>query len=84
MTDHGASPRPRNLSPAEIDLHIRRLAAAYPAFHFSHELLGWKGTRWVAESRDRMAPGLTVVITSDLMELHATLARDRDDRRAGR
>jgi hypothetical protein len=82
MTDHSASPRPRRLDPAAIDRHIRRLTAAYPEFLFSHELLGWKGARWVAERRDRRAPGLHTVITDDLMELHAALARDKASRHA--
>jgi hypothetical protein len=58
--------------------HLSRLAAAYPAFQFSREPFGWKGTRWVAERRDRATTGLRVVITDDLMELHAALARDKD------
>jgi hypothetical protein len=63
--------------------HLNRLTAAYPAFEFSRERLGWKGDRWVARRRDRTAPGLYLLITSDLMELHAELARDRDRRHAG-
>lgn len=74
--------QPNRLDPAAIDRHIRRLTAAYPGFLFSHELSGWKGARWVAERRDRLAPGLTVCITSDLMELHAELARDKAASRA--
>ncbi len=58
--------------------HLARLTAAYPAFQFSRELLGWKGARWVAERRDHTASGLRVVITGDLMEMHGVLARDRD------
>jgi hypothetical protein len=72
MPDQPAPP-----DDAAIARHLRSLAAAYPEFLFSHDLSGWKGTRWVAERRDRLAPGLTVCITSDLMELHAALARDR-------
>jgi hypothetical protein len=63
---------------AAVERHLTRLARAYPAFRFSHEPLGWKGARWVAERRDRSAAGLRVVITGDLMELHAALARDKD------
>jgi len=55
---------------------------AYPAFQFSREPFGRKGTRWVAERRDRAASGLRIVITDDLMELHTALARDRDRCRA--
>jgi hypothetical protein len=60
-----------------ITWHLRRLAAAYPAFRFSRELFGWKGVRWVAERKDRMASGVGVVITADLAELHAALERDK-------
>jgi len=67
---------------ATVVRHLARLTAAYPAFRFSRELLGWKGGRWVAERRDHAASGLRVVITADLMELHAALARDRDRCRA--
>jgi hypothetical protein len=63
--------------------HLARLTTAYPAFRFSRELFGWKGTRWVAERRDRSASGLRVVITEDLMEMHATLRRDGDRCHAG-
>lgn len=63
--------------------HLARLTTAYPAFNFSRELFGHRGTRWVAERRDRSADGLRVVITDDLMELHTTLARDRDHCPAG-
>lgn len=63
---------------ATVTPHLTRLTAAYPAFQFSREPFGWKGARWVAERRDRSASGLRVVITDDLMELHAALAPDRD------
>ena len=56
---------------------VDRLSAAYPAFRFSPECIGWTGARWVAERIDRLAPGLTVCVTSDLMELHAALQRDK-------
>jgi hypothetical protein len=56
--------------------HLDRLTAAYPAFAFSREPFARRGGRWVAERRDR-APGLRVVITGDLMELHAALQRDK-------
>jgi hypothetical protein len=69
--------QPARPDPAAIDRQIRRLAAAYPEFLFSHELLGHRGARWVAERRDWRAPGLHTVITDDLMELHAALARDK-------
>ncbi len=65
------------LDEMSITRHLRRLAAAYPAFAFSREVFGWKGTRWVAERKDRLAPGTRVVITADLMELHAALQRDK-------
>jgi hypothetical protein len=65
---------PQRDDPADIDRHLRRLAAAYPAFTFGHEIVNpWKGPRWVAERRDRNAPGTRVVITGDLMELHKAL-----------
>lgn len=64
-----------------ITRHLRRLADAYPAFTFSHEVVNpWKGARWVAERKDRKATGMRVVITADLMELHAALQRDKADR----
>ena len=62
---------------ATITRHLRRLGTAYPAFKFSREPFGWKGSRWVAERRDRAARGLVVVITDDLLELHAALQRDK-------
>jgi len=65
-----------------IARHLARLTAAYPAFRFSRELFGWKGARWVAERRDHTASGLRVVITDDLMELHAALQRDKARRHA--
>lgn len=62
---------------ASVDRHIRRLAAAYPAFAFSHEVVNpWRGKRWVAERKDPKAPGIRVVITADLMELHTALQSD--------
>jgi hypothetical protein len=63
--------------------HLARLTTAYPAFRFSRELFGWKGCRWVAERRDHSVRGLRVVITDDLMEMHATLRRDGDRCHAG-
>ena len=57
---------------------LRGLAAAYPAFTFSYAALGWKGRRWTAERAGRAAPGLVVVITGDLAELHAALRPYRD------
>ncbi len=65
-----------------VERHLTRLTVAYPAFQFSREPFGRKGARWVAERRDRAASGLRVVITDDLMELHAVLARDKDRCRA--
>ncbi len=51
-----------------------RLARAYPEFTFGHEIVNpHRGPRWVAERRDRQAPGTRVVITDDLMELHKAL-----------
>lgn len=61
-----------------VNRHLRRLAAAYPAFLFSREVVNpWKGRRWVAERKDRKSSGTIVVITADLMELHATLQGDK-------
>lgn len=66
------------LDDMTIGRHLRRLADAYPAFTFSHEVVNpWKGFRWVAERKDRQAPGTRVVITGDLMELHAALQTDK-------
>ncbi len=72
--------QPSRPDPAAIDRHIRRLTCAYPAFRFSHEIVSpWKGPRWVAERKDRLAPGVRVVITADLTELHAALAAYKED-----
>jgi hypothetical protein len=38
--------------------------------------------RWVAQRRDRHAPGLRVAVTADLRELHAALLRDKERRHA--
>lgn len=62
-----------------IPCHLRRLGTAYPAFEFSRESLGSKGARWVAEPNDRTTTGLRVMVTSDLMKLHAALQHDRAD-----
>lgn len=70
----GMTPLPESFS---AERHLARLATAYPAFRFSREPLGWKGVRWVAERKDRLAPGTCVIITADLMELHAALLSDK-------
>jgi hypothetical protein len=75
-----APPFPLSLPSSQLDSeavnqHLRRLATAYPAFTFGYEAVSpSKGPRWVAERRDRKAPGTRVVITGDLLELHAALA----------
>lgn len=56
---------------------LRDLARAYPAFSFSREAAGRRGGRWVAVRHDRTATGLSVVITGNVMELHAALRRDK-------
>ncbi len=67
----GTTPAPDS---AAVIRHLRRLAVAYPAFDFGYELVNpRRGKRWVAERRDRLAPGTRVVITASLMELHAAL-----------
>ena len=78
-SDHTLTPGTgQRLDSEAVNRHIRRLATAYPAFTFGHEIVNpWKGPRWVAERRDRTAPGTVVVITSDLMELHAALQKDK-------
>lgn len=81
MTGHGASHVARETSQLDagvVGRHLGRLAAAYPAFRFSYETYaGHKSAaRWVAERREGTASGLRVVITDDLMELYAALARD--------
>jgi hypothetical protein len=53
--------------------HLSTLTAAYPAFRFSREPFGWKGSRWVAERHDHTAAGLRVVVTDDLAELRKAL-----------
>jgi hypothetical protein len=65
-----------------VTRHLRRLGSAYPGFCFSYATLGRKGRRWTAERQDRVAGGLIVVITGDLLELHAALQKDRQRRRA--
>jgi len=72
-----AAPAAAQPDGATIMRHLARLTAAYPAFAFGREPFGWRGGRWVAERRDPTASGLYVIITSDLMELHATLQRDQ-------
>jgi hypothetical protein len=62
---------------AANDRRLKRLRIAYPAFTFSREVLGHRGVHWVAERRDRSAPGLIVAITDDVMKLHAALQRDK-------
>lgn len=63
----------------EINATLRRLTVAYPDFTFGHEIVSpWKGPRWVAERKDRNAPGLRVAITDDLMELYRELAKDKE------
>ena len=66
--------------PVGVARCLRRLAAAYPAFRFSHEAHGRKGGRWVAERKDPAVPGLAALVTGDLMELHAAIRRDREAR----
>lgn len=58
--------------------HLHRLGAAYPAFNFSYAMVGGKGRRWTTERRDRASGGLIVVITGDLLEMHAALARYKE------
>lgn len=70
-------PPASRLDEASIARCLRQLTAAYPAFDFGYQALGHKGRRWTAERTDRAASGLRVVITSDLMELHAALQRDK-------
>lgn len=65
---------------AAVTRHLRRLHAAYPEFSFSYATHGLKGRRWTAERLDGAASGLRVVITADLMELHAALQRDKAGR----
>jgi hypothetical protein len=77
MADHPAS-----LDDAAIGRHLDRLNMAYPDFLFSREYFGRKGMRWVAQRRDRHAPGLRVAVTADLRELHAALLRDKERRHA--
>lgn len=61
-----------------VERHLARLATAYPAFTFTREVVNpWKGVRWVAERKDRLAPGTRVIITADLLELHAALLSDK-------
>lgn len=68
MTDRPAQP-----DEAAVIRCLRSLGAAYPAFSFSFAALGRKGRRWTAERIDREAPGLRMVITSDLTELRGAL-----------
>jgi len=70
----------RQLDAVAIGGHLSRLTADYPEFRFSHQGVGRKSPRWVAERRDGDASGLRAVITDDLMELLAALARDRERR----
>ena len=72
MTDHQAQP-----DEAAVTRHLGRLGVAYPGFTFSYAALGRKGRRWTAERQDRVACGLIVVITGDLLEMHAALQCDK-------
>jgi hypothetical protein len=69
---------------AAVQRHLTRLNKAYPAFRFYRELFGSKGARWVAERRDPAERGLYVMITNDLMELHAAVLRDKERHALGR
>jgi hypothetical protein len=76
-SDNTATVRIERTDEATVTRHLRRLATAYPAFRFSHESVGRKDARWVAARRERMAPGLCVAITDDLLELYAAPQRDK-------
>jgi len=54
---------------------LDRLAAAYPAFQFGYRPTGRHGSCWTAERKNGLDPGLHTLITSDLSELLATLAK---------
>ncbi len=85
MDDHAARPRPYEALQLENEAatrHLRRLAAAYPDFSFHYATLGRKGKRWWAERIDRTGDGLIVVITDDLLEMHAALRKDKENRHA--
>lgn len=78
MTNDGARAcpgAPAQLTPGDLDAaaEIDRLTAAYPVFRFRCQMIGHHGTRWVAERRNGLHPGLHTVITDDLAELHAAL-----------
>jgi len=77
MTNDDAQTDPE----AEIARELNRLAAAHPAFRFGTQR-GWDRTRlrWVAERINGLNPGLHIVITADLTELHAALAADAAQR----
>jgi len=79
MSDHCAqtcSGAPAQITPGSPDAadEIDRLTAAYPAFRFRCQTVGRHGTRWVAERKIGLHPGLHTVITDDLAELRAALA----------
>jgi len=79
MTDHGARACPgasAQITPGSLAAsdELDRLTAAYPAFRFRCETVGRHGTRWIAERKIGLHPGLHTVITADLAELRAALA----------
>ena len=71
------SPVLDEMTDAGIGLVLGALSAEFPAFRFRCERAGWhRECRWVAERINGLAPGLHTLITEDLSELRAALARD--------
>jgi len=74
MTDHGAQPSLETIQAESPARELDRLATAYPAFRFSLDFFGRRGTLWVARRINGLNSGVHTVITADLAELHAVLA----------
>jgi len=88
MTDHRAKGCPsaqEQITPGSLAAadELDRLTAAYPAFRFRCQMIGRHGTRWIAERKVGLHPGLHTVITADLAELRAALASQERTGHAG-
>jgi hypothetical protein len=69
---------PDEMADPDIGLALTALSAGFPAFRFRCEPAGWhRESRWVAERVNGLTPGLHTLITADLTELEAALARDQ-------
>jgi hypothetical protein len=70
-----ASPDQVAASCPDIDPGIPLLALAYPEFSIGQSSRGRHGPTWTVIRKDPTQPGLYAVVTPDLDELRAVLAR---------